>query len=140
VSKIHAINLTDAWEHGTTDDRGPTDARGCGLSEACPGTRAGRLTRRFGCPTGLTPADRVWLVCESPDTRPGDEALSHDIRLNGASLPALVGGGRRRAEVTLLLESRNELVVVGSGVGPWDGRRRLPDQMGRVWLEIEAAS
>jgi len=133
VSKIHTINLTDAWQGNLTDawegNRG--DAR--------EGTREVGLKRCFGRPPGLAPTDRVWLVCESPRPRPGDEVRPRDIRLNGAALPTLVGSGQRRADVTLLLESRNELVFVDSGQGPWDGRRRLPDEMGRVWLEIEAA-
>jgi hypothetical protein len=117
VSKIHTMNLTDAWE----------------------GTPAGGLRRCFGRPTGLTPADRVWLVWASPDPRPGDGVRPRDIRLNGAACAALVGSGQRRADVTLLLVSRNELVFVDSGQAQWDGRRRLPDELGRVWLEIEAA-
>lgn len=125
MSKIHTINLTDAWEGN--------------LGDAPEGTRAGGLKRCFGRPTGLAPADRVWLVCESPAPRRGDEVRPRDIRLNSVSLAALVGSGQRRADVTLLLVSRNELVFVDPGVGAWAGRRRLPDELGCVWLEIEAA-
>lgn len=124
MSKIHTINLTDAWEGN--------------LPNAWEGTPAGGLRRCFGRPTGLTPADRVWLVRESPDPRPGYEVQPRDIRLNGVALAALVGGGQRRADVTLLLGSRNELVFVDPGVGAWAGRRRLPDELGCVRLEIEA--
>jgi hypothetical protein len=125
VSKIHTINLTDAWEGILTDAREETQAHG--------------LKRCFGRPTGLAPADRVWLACESPVVRPGADVRPSEILLNGTSLPVLVGGGRRRTDVTPLLVSRNELVFVGSGAEPWAGRRRLPDELGRVWLEIEAA-
>jgi hypothetical protein len=125
VSKIHTINLTDAWEGNLTDAREGTQEHG--------------LKRCFGRPTGLTPADRVWLACEWPAVRPGADVRPSEILLNGTSLPALVGGGQRRADVTPLLESRNELVFVDSGTEPWVGRRRLPDELGRVWLEIEAA-
>jgi len=121
VSNLHRIDLTNAWDAPTTMD--------------------GPWVRRFGCPTGLARADRVWLVSEvsvfgSDEDRAGI-VRPRECRLNGTPLPALLGPGLRRADVTHLLRPRNELVLVADVTGQAEDRRRLPDDVGRVWLEIE---
>jgi hypothetical protein len=153
VSKIHRIDLTNAWE------------------PAGPHT----WIRRFGRPSGLGPEDRVWLVLESPPAAdrsvvgvvPEDQAGSGRgggkcgfegcgdgaFALNGRTISTFAGrtlrgaSGRRRADVSLLLRPRNELVLV-SGGSPTDGAGgvvpplgvRQPLPYGSVFLEIESPS
>ena len=61
--------------------------------------------RRFGCPTGVGPTDRLWLVIEN---------LSHagTASLNGALLGALLAApAAGRFDVTEKLEARNKLCL-----------------------------
>jgi hypothetical protein len=61
--------------------------------------------RRFGRPTGLGAADRLWIVVENLP-----EAAS--VELNGVLLGALGGGTAcGRFEVTGRLDARNELLL-----------------------------
>ena len=61
--------------------------------------------RRFGCPTGLGTADRVWIVVENLPQ-------AESIELNGVLLGALGGAAAcARFEVTGRLDARNELLL-----------------------------
>lgn len=94
-------------------------------------------TRSFGAPGGIEPTDRVFLVIE----RPAVAAMM----LNGVSMPSpLPGASRWERDVTDLLEPRNVLqlqsAVEAGRLVPHTidahGRARLPEQIGRVSLEI----
>lgn len=95
--------------------------------------------RRFGSPSGIEPGTRVWLVIEGG--RPAT------LVLNGVPLAAQNG----RHDVTDLLESRNELLLIpliptppsdastGNSASPRalaHGRCDLPPKYGRCRLEI----
>jgi hypothetical protein len=61
--------------------------------------------RRFGRPTGLGAADRLWIVVENLPQ-------AGSIALNGVLLGALGGGAAcGRFEVTGRLDARNELLL-----------------------------
>jgi hypothetical protein len=61
--------------------------------------------RRFGRPTGLGAADRLWIVVENLP-------LAGSIELNGALLGAIGGAAASgRFEVTGRLDARNELLL-----------------------------
>jgi beta-galactosidase/beta-glucuronidase len=62
--------------------------------------------RRFGKPTNLPAAERVWLVC--------DGATSHALlKLNGESLGSIDGPRSPAAfDITTILAERNELLAV----------------------------
>lgn len=117
----HAIHLGDAWE-----------------PPAAAGDRI-RLERRFGKPSGLAAADRVFLLVT-------DAGVTADVVINGSPLPAIVGGENRWAhDITPLLRDRNHLVLevaAGAAVGADDrdrrGRGRPPVVIGTVTLEIVA--
>jgi hypothetical protein len=103
------------------------------------GSRA--WVRRFGQPSGIEPGDRLWLVIE--------DGATATLVLNGVCLPAEIG----RHDVTELLESRNELLLIPAAVlaidaeapvenpspAPLHGRRDLDARHGRVSLEIETS-
>jgi len=100
-----------------------------------------RYIRRFGCPTGLGPRERVWLVFEGADA-------TAVARLNERPLVEICGlGSATRIDVTDLLAQRN-LLVVDVELPPLDaaaeraarpGREGLPGGLiGEVRLEIES--
>lgn len=107
---MHTFNLTNAWQ------------------PPAPGSRT--WIRRFGRPSGIGPADRIWLVMDVPPPP--------DARLNAAPLPAPAEKAPWRADVTALLGERNELLlpldVDAAGVA---SRASLPPARGGVRLEIE---
>ncbi len=115
MSGLHGIHLGNAWEAE------PGDAR-----------HAPAWIRRFGLPTGIGPADAVWLVIDAP----ADGTLT----LNGAALPAVTAGTTYRALVTTLLHERNLLVLVPrqavAAAAAAPGRGPLPAALGQVRLEI----
>ena len=133
----HAINLSDAWE--------PSDAR-----EPAGGAEV-VWTRRFGRPTGLGDDTRIWLVLER-------SASIATVTLNGTPLMRAAGPADDRAaplrlEITGTLHPRNTLTLGAREIAGVDrantipsghaarsgasGRRPLPPELGRVWLEIE---
>ena len=63
-----------------------------------------RFRRRFGYPGQIDAFERVWLTIAGVSDRA-------DVRLNGATLGACEGDGRRDFEITSLLQARNELVM-----------------------------
>jgi hypothetical protein len=69
-----------------------------------------RWVRRFGRPRTLDAQDRVWLVCDSlpPET---------EVIVNDAILAAAVGG-LFAADITPLLEPRNQIVLFTSSAVP----------------------
>lgn len=116
MSHVHRIHLGNAWE--------PPAAGG-----------GGGWRRHFGLPTGIGPGTRVWLVIEQP--------AACAVVLNAHVLPTPVAGIDYRHEVGGLLARRNELVLVfGAAAAATTamtadrGRRPLPDDRGRVGLEI----
>lgn len=119
MSAFHAINLTAAWAQPAADSQGTP------------------WRRQFGLPTGLTAADRVWLVVESPS--------GCRLELNGVEIQAAAAGGTLRQEVTQQLQRRNVLVLLAGSddrdsaaeAGAAADRCPLPSRLGRVWLEIE---
>jgi hypothetical protein len=67
--------------------------------------------RRFGRPTGLATADRLWIVVENP-------SQSAAVELNGELLGTYEGGAAStRFEVTGRLDLRNELLLRLSASG-----------------------
>jgi hypothetical protein len=121
----HEIQLGAAWE------------------PPAPDFADGRVvwTRRFGRPAGLTAGDRVLLVVRQP-------AAEAEVMLNTVQLPPLLGCGRRwAADITSLLQDRNELRIVVAAAfaiesapprGP-HGRGPLPSSIGIVAIEIVPA-
>ena len=110
---MHTINLNNAWQP--------------------PAAGARTWIRRFGRPTGIGPGDRVWLVMDAP---PPWEA-----RVNAAPLPASAEGQPWRADVTLLLDERNELVLpLDDELAGGAPRCSLPAGCGGVRLEIEPSA
>lgn len=123
MGNLHTIDLSNGWE---------VPAGAC-------------WRRRFGRPTGLGPADRIWLVIDSAAGASAGHVRG-DVLVNGVALPSLGGTGVRRADIAPLLRPRNELVVAVPAVpapadaeSPPAGRRRSPPWVRRVWLEIDAA-
>lgn len=118
MNPTHRIHLGNAWE--------PVLAGGVATPTA--------WRRRFGRPSGLGRAVRVWLVIERPTTC--------GVTLNGRSLPAGVAGAQYRHEIGSLLAARNELLVepaatAGATTVADRSRAPLPADCGRVWLEID---
>jgi len=100
-----------------------------------------RYVRRFGCPTGLGPRERVWLIFEGADA-------TAVARLNERPLGEIRGPrSAARIDVTELLAARNVLVV-DVELPPLDAaaeraarpvREGLPGGLiGEVRLEIES--
>lgn len=114
MSDPHRIRLQAAWDAAT-----------------------GRTTwtRPFGRPTGVGPADRIWLVIE--------RAAPCAVALNGRALPPVTAGADAwRHDVTAALRDRNELRLEFpglSGDGIAAGRVPLPERLGLVALEIDVA-
>ena len=97
----HRIRLGPPWDTTTADGRT-------------------RHARKFGRPRSLSPAETVWLVCESV---PGPAVVS----VNGEAVGSVgEAGGPFTADVTALLNSRNEVVIDTVSAGP----------LGEVALEI----
>jgi hypothetical protein len=132
----HVINLTAAWEPA--------------------GDRAAGWIRRFGGPSGVTAAHRLWLAIEDADPRV--TAILNDRPLPQATVHAddAEGGGRRptlRWEITGIVASRNTLIIGAPGAlarepsagmagdaftGHGRTRRTLPAAIAaRVLLEID---
>jgi beta-galactosidase/beta-glucuronidase len=62
--------------------------------------------RRFGCPTGITPAERVWLVCDSAEA-------TVTFSLNGETLGSTQEtDSSAEFDVSDRLRERNELLAV----------------------------
>lgn len=139
----HAINLSDAWELSDAGEL-PGDRQ-------LPGDREAVWTRRFGRPTGLGDDTRIWLVLER-------SASIATVTFNGARLMQAAGPpddrvAPLRLEITGTLHPRNTLTMKAREIGGVDrvntipsghaarsgasGRRPLPPELGRVWLEIE---
>jgi hypothetical protein len=83
---MHTIRLGPPWQVTATDG---------GTSHA----------RKFGRPRTLDANEKVWLVCERI---PG----AAEIRVNGATVGAADAPGAFAADITPLLQSRNEVVFV----------------------------
>ena len=84
--------------------------------------------RRFGCPTGVTAAERVWLVCDGAE----DTAT---FSLNGEMLGHVEGiASPVEFDVTERLRERNELLAVVECSGTQPG-----GLTGEVRLEIRPA-
>lgn len=84
--------------------------------------------RRFGCPTGITAAERVWLVCDGAES-------TATFLLNGEMLRSTVGNGSpAEIDVTERLRERNELLAVVECSGTQPG-----GLTGEVRLEIRPA-
>ena len=72
-----------------------------------------RHARKFGRPRTLDPGERVWLVC---DALPGPA----DATVNGQSVGTATGG-RFEADITELLNTRNEVVIEMTSDGALGG-------------------
>jgi beta-galactosidase/beta-glucuronidase len=87
--------------------------------------------RRFGRPTGLATADRLWIVVENP-------SQAGTVELNGVSLGAFDDGATSsRFEVTGQLDLGNELLLRLSA----SGDARLPSSdspPGAISIEIQS--
>ena len=99
MTPSHVINLTAAWEPA--------------------GDRTAGWIRRFGGPSGVTAAHRLWLAIEDADPRV--TAILNDRPLPQASVHAddAAGDGRRptlRWEITGIVASRNTLIIGAPGV------------------------
>jgi len=89
--------------------------------------------RRFGRPTGLGAADRLWIVVENLP-----EAAS--VELNGVLLGTLRGGAAcGRFEVTGRLDARNEVLLRLQAPGD-AGPSSSGDPPGEISLEIQSTS
>jgi hypothetical protein len=87
--------------------------------------------RRFGCPTGLGAADRLWIVVENLPQ-------AGSIELNGALLGELDGrAASARFEATGRVQPRNELLLrlqtPGGAPLPFSG-----SPPGEISIEIES--
>ncbi len=101
---MHAIRLRAPWRFEPLADRV-------------------RYRRAFGCPTGLGPRERVWIVVEGME--------SAIVLLNDERLGTAQGAEPARFEVTGKLAPRNELVLEVKQVEPSAGLR------GEVRIEIQ---
>lgn len=97
---MHTIRLGPPWQTSATDG----------------GTRH---ARKFGRPRTLDTNERLWLVCEHI---PG----AAEVRVNGASVGASEAAGPFAADITSLLQLRNEIVIVVASGAP----------LGAVALEV----
>ena len=91
------------------------------------------LRRRFGCPTGLAPRDRVELVIEAVHACGSAE-------LNGQPLAERLDHRGGRFDVTDRLRERNELAIIIQWPGD-EADKVAPagGSLGEVRLEIHAA-
>ncbi len=111
--KVHTIRLRGPWQQENASGR------------SC-------WRRRFGCPTGLAPQQRIWIVVEGIGG-PGE------VVLNGGVLGRLSAQGSEqlsRFDVSDVLRERNELAIRldYTPSGPGARAASLP---GEVRLEIE---
>jgi beta-galactosidase/beta-glucuronidase len=127
MSTLHTIRLRGPWEY-TVQSRieGASDAASALVESNSNLPPSGRIVmpatwaeslgpefrgrveyrRRFGRPTGITPNESVWLVCD------GAEA-SAAFSLNGDLLGSTAGpDSPAEFDVTTRLTERNELVAV----------------------------
>jgi hypothetical protein len=81
-----------------------------------------RHARKFGRPRILDANERVWVVC---DLVPGPATLT----VNGQQVAATDAGQPVAADITQLLNPRNELVIETASAGP----------LGEVALEVRPA-
>jgi len=108
----HVIRLRGPWNYeisqqDATPSRGIFDFGGDWreISEHSPGG-AILLRRRFGRPGHLDADERVMLVVEGPELSPAQ------ILVNDQNLTSLNGDGPLfRADITALLQGRNELTI-----------------------------
>ena len=98
---MHTIRLGPPWQTAPTDS----------------GTRH---ARKFGWPRPLDATERVWLVCEHV---PGPA----EVRVNG-TVVAPDANGPFAADITALLQPRNEIVIAGAADAP----------LGAVALEVRS--
>lgn len=127
MSTLHVIRLRGPWEYvvearflaaadraaGATESTSDLPLPGRAAMPACwanslgPDFR-GRVSYRrpFGKPTGITPAERIWLVCDGADPQASltlnDEPLG---TIDGPASPA-------EFDVTDRLRERNVLVAI----------------------------
>jgi len=121
----HFIRLREAWNVERPDESN--------------GSRSVKLTRQFGCSSGLKTASRVWLSIE-------DVAGCASVELNGNILGQIANsrnaddlGGQRcpaKFEITALLQPRNALTVEVSPAAEATAPQ-MPEHLGLVQLEIE---
>jgi hypothetical protein len=97
---MHQIRLGPPWQTTTSD----------------AGTRH---ARKFGSPRALDANERLWLVCENV---PGPA----EIRVNGTVIGSPDAGGPFAADITHLLQPRNEVVFAVASAEP----------LGAVALEV----
>ena len=91
---------------------------------------AARLSRRFGCPSGLEPINRVFLVIDAcqPLLR---------VSLAGVSLgPSVAAAGVKRYDITSLIEMHNQVDVDVERMSGDRGHDNSQPILGEVWLEI----
>jgi hypothetical protein len=130
---MHAIRLRGPWQIAPLDGTEPAIP----LETAVPGDWSAALggdfrgracfLRRFGLPTNLSPAERVFLVVEQVH-------WLGTIELNGQLLGTQTAAdGLQRYEVTPLLQLRNSLQIVVELPADQTG----PGMLGEVRLEIE---
>jgi hypothetical protein len=87
--------------------------------------------RRFGRPSGLQPADRVFLVVDCP--------LSATIMLNAQALGRVEANVPGRYDVTPMLRPRNEIVLSSEGPAIPAREESPPDAPpGEICLEIHS--
>jgi hypothetical protein len=89
---MHTIRLGPPWQTTATD----------------AGTRH---ARKFGHPRTLDANERLWLVCEH---LPGPA----EIRVNGTAVGTPDAPGPFAADITSLLQPRNEVVLAVASNGP----------------------
>jgi hypothetical protein len=102
LTDIHRINIGPPWQTTATDT----------------GTRH---ARKFGCPRTLDANERLWLVCEHV---PGPA----EVRVNGTLLGNPDASGPFAADITSLVQLRNEVVFAVAGSEP----------LGSVRLEVRS--
>ena len=140
----HTIRLRGPWELSQPHAQGQVPRRikfPAKWSESQPHFwGSARLSRRFGCPSGLTSTDRVWLVIDACQP-----LLA--VSLAGRQLQSLSPAqGRLRFDITPLLEPQNQLVVelerAGDDGQPSGGEPAADREtvLGEVWLEIVAGT
>ena len=89
-----------------------------------------RLARRFGCPSGLEPRNRVFLVIDACHPLSG-------VSLRGVPLgPSPAAPGVVRYDITALLHQNNQLEVELERTLGGGGHGESQQILGEVWLEI----
>jgi hypothetical protein len=160
MSGVHRIRLRGHWRVCALRHRAPGDDRRSDDSNSTPKKRTApatvkiesdwsgwlgedfcgvvQLRRRFNCPTGLAPGQKVYLVIELAKDK---TKTWHRLSLNKRPLAfTTVGGEAHRAEISDLLMSNNEIEIeirINSGVARESQRAAGDDQRPLVYLEIE---